>query len=85
MGWNTVHVTSAAWSDGWVDDEDRFYFVHAYHVVCRDESVVSARTTYGQPFVSAVRQANVFGVQFHPEKSHKFGMKLLRRFAELPC
>lgn len=80
MGWNTVQPSPAV-ADGWFDDTDRFYFVHAYHLVCREEADVFTRTTYGYSFVSAVRKANVLGVQFHPEKSHRFGMKLLRRFA----
>ena len=85
MGWNTVQPSSSSGADEWFDGTDRFYFVHAYHMACRDESVVVGKTNYGDPFVSAVRQDNVFGVQFHPEKSHRFGMKLLRRFAEGRC
>jgi imidazole glycerol-phosphate synthase subunit HisH len=85
MGWNTVQPASGDEPDAWFDGADRFYFVHAYHMICRDEAVVLGRTTYGDSFVSAVRQDNVIGVQFHPEKSHRFGMKLLRRFVEARC
>jgi glutamine amidotransferase len=82
MGWNTLQPAATTESAGWVDETHRFYFVHAYHLVCHDEADVSTRTTYGYPFVSAIRRENVIGVQFHPEKSHRFGMKLLRWFAE---
>ena len=63
----------------------RFYHVHKYRVVCDDPADVIGTATYGTPFVSAVQRGNIFGVQFHPEKSHRFGMALLRRFAALPC
>lgn len=81
MGWNTTHpVRSDSLFDG-LDTESRFYFVHSFHVAC-DEDAVIARTDYGDAFVSAVRRDNIAGVQFHPEKSHRFGMRLLRNFAE---
>lgn len=64
-------------------DDDRFYFVHSYHAVCdrKENEIISCE--YGYPFTAAVQNGNIFGVQFHPEKSHRFGMKLLKRFAEL--
>jgi glutamine amidotransferase len=61
----------------------RFYFVHSYHVVCDHEQDVLARAEYGEPFVAAFRRDNLLGVQFHPEKSHRFGMALLARFLSL--
>ena len=63
--------------------EPRFYFVHAYHLVCEDDADVLVTAEHGYPFVAGVERANVFGVQFHPEKSHKFGMRLLERFAAI--
>lgn len=66
-----------------MDAEARFYFVHSHHVVCEDESMVIADTQYGYSFVSVIARENIMGVQFHPEKSHKFGMSLFRNFVRL--
>jgi glutamine amidotransferase len=82
MGWNTVTVPSPPNGASLVPENARFYFVHGYHLDCRNECDVAGRTHYGYDFVSAVRRENIAGVQFHPEKSHRFGMELLRRFAE---
>ncbi|MGN6415929.1 MAG: imidazole glycerol phosphate synthase subunit HisH [Pseudobacter sp.] len=60
--------------------EPRFYFVHSYHVLCSPE-YVTATADYGYPFTASVKKDNIMGVQFHPEKSHKFGMKLYSNFA----
>lgn len=81
MGWNTVAIQKE--HPLFIDMPQglRFYFVHSYHVVCLDSSAVLTQTQYGITFTSAVAQGNVCGVQFHPEKSHKFGMKLLANFA----
>jgi len=57
-----------------------FYFVHSYHLLCRDENQIVARTPYAGGFVSSVANGNVFGVQFHPEKSQKAGFQVLRNF-----
>jgi len=83
IGWNTVRVmrTSALLDEG--ADEQRFYFVHSYHAVCEDSTGEIARSTHGYEFTSAFAFDNIFGVQFHPEKSHAFGMRLMKRFAEL--
>lgn len=67
------------------DEEQRFYYVHTYRVVCERDEDVMATASYGRDFTSAVHRNNLYGVQFHPEKSHRFGMGLLRRFAQLPC
>lgn len=82
MGWNTVRIAkdTCLWTD--VSDEPRFYFVHSYHVVCEQESDVLLRTSYGYEFASGFSRDNIAGVQFHPEKSHRFGMQLLKNFAE---
>lgn len=58
----------------------RFYFVHSYYCRCKSPSDVAAEAIYGHPFTCAARRNNLFGVQFHPEKSHRFGMRLLRNF-----
>lgn len=83
MGWNTVDVSSDAPLVRELLPGSRFYFVHSYHVVCRSSSDVAATTTYGYPFPSIVQRGHVMGTQFHPEKSHRFGMKLLQNFVEL--
>jgi glutamine amidotransferase len=82
MGWNTLQVCQPHPIFADMDAESRFYFVHSYHVVCADPRTVLAKTHYGYEFVSAVARDNIVGLQFHPEKSHKFGMKLLKNFAE---
>jgi len=85
MGWNVVEKqTPSSLTEGFEDFEEvRFYFVHSYHVRCDDENNAILRTTYGLTFDSAIQMGNIFGAQFHPEKSHKFGKKLLQNFARL--
>jgi len=82
MSWNYVSPVKESKLFADLQDDPRFYFVHSYHVGPARAGDVLARTTYGYPFTSAVERDNVAGVQFHPEKSHKFGMKLLQNFAE---
>lgn len=81
MGWNSVRPAKP--SEIFLDmySEPRFYFVHSYHVVCYHREDVLSWTTYGYEFVSALERGNIVGVQFHPEKSHKYGMKILSDFA----
>jgi glutamine amidotransferase len=67
------------------NEEQRFYHDHGFHAVCDDRADVIATANYGTEFTTAVEHDNILGVQFHPEKSHRFGMALLRRFASLPC
>ncbi len=82
MGWNSVHLRkeSSLFTEMF---EHRFYFVHSYHAACANDEDVLATTAYGYDFVSAFQHENIIGVQFHPEKSHKFGMQLLKNFSEL--
>lgn len=82
MGWNMIAVKKESPLLQEMYSEPRFYFVHSYHVVCNDPNDVLATTYYGYDFVSSVQRGNIFGVQFHPEKSHKCGMKLLKNFVE---
>jgi glutamine amidotransferase len=82
MGWNAIQPTRPDPLFSGLDDEARFYFVHSYHVVCNDPADVLARTTHGAPFVCAVRRENIWGVQFHPEKSHRYGLALMKAFVE---
>lgn len=64
-----------------LDAMQRYYFVHSYHAVCDSEENILMRCEYGYSFAAAVKNKNIYGVQFHPEKSHKFGMALLENFA----
>ena len=82
MGWNSLSVRKPHPLFADLETENRFYFVHSYHVVCADMGNVLAHTNYGYDFASAVVKDNIMGVQFHPEKSHKFGMRLYKNFAE---
>jgi len=82
MGWNIARpVRDDALLEG-LPRESRFYFVHSYYVACERREDVLLTTFYGADFDSGFRRGNVWGVQFHPEKSHRFGMHLLRNFAE---
>lgn len=80
MGWNNLSVARSSVLLKEVTEETEFYFVHAYHIVCRDSADVICKTDYGYPFASAVQRGNLYGVQFHPEKSHDAGEALLRNF-----
>jgi glutamine amidotransferase len=83
MGWNSVSLKkeSRLFADMYPDP--RFYFVHSYYVSTKNESDTVSKTTYGIEFTSSFEKGNIAGVQFHPEKSHKFGMQILKNFAEL--
>lgn len=79
MGWNTLELRrTSLLFDG---SAARYFFVHSYAMVCDDRSHVLATTNHGTEIVAAVQHRNILGVQFHPEKSHRFGMELLNRFA----
>lgn len=82
MGWNTVLDQGGNPLLAGIDETPRFYFVHSFHLVCNDPSLVAGTTHYSIPFTSMVRQGNIYGAQFHPEKSHRFGLALLRNFVE---
>jgi glutamine amidotransferase len=82
MGWNDIRPhTSSVLFEGFAGDE-RFYFLHSFYFQCDHDEYISAETTYGTRFSCAVQRKNIFGVQFHPEKSHKFGTQLLKNFAD---
>lgn len=81
MGWNTVTVKKSLSVSEGITDETRFYFVHSYHLKCNNAGDELLSATYGYPFPAAIANENLFGVQFHPEKSHRFGMQLLKNFA----
>jgi glutamine amidotransferase len=83
MGWNETECVDDGLFGGFGSERPRFYYVHSYHVVCEDEADVAARCSYGITFTAAVRRGHVYGTQFHPEKSHRFGMQVLGNFARL--
>lgn len=83
MGWNLATPTRPDPLVADLPEESRFYFVHSYHVVPEDAQHTLATTQYNGPFTSMVRSGNVMGAQFHPEKSHTFGMTIMRNFAAL--
>lgn len=81
MGWDISKISierDPIFKD--IIEEQRYYFVHSYHAVCDEEKYELMNCEYGYKFSSAVKKDNIYGVQFHPEKSHKFGMKLLENF-----
>ena len=82
MGWNTIDLCRPHPLFTDLEPGSRFYFVHSYYVQSHDPAAVLAETEYGVRFASILGKGNIMGAQFHPEKSHKFGMRLLRNFAE---
>lgn len=81
MGWNRIIPSRPAGLFQGFELTNRFYFAHSYFVECSDDSNVMAWTHYGNRFASAIAQDNVVGTQFHPEKSHVFGMTLFENWA----
>lgn len=83
MGWNTVEYPRESPLFAGIEAGSAFYFVHSYHVIPEAAGAAIGVTDYGAPFVSALQAGNVFGVQFHPEKSSERGLALLRNFATI--
>jgi glutamine amidotransferase len=83
MGWNDVAPVAEGGLFKGIEKDSRFYFLHSFYFECHQQSNVLAVSDYGGNFSCAVRQDNVFGVQFHPEKSHHFGSQLLKNFSEV--
>jgi glutamine amidotransferase len=82
MGWNRMFTKEHSLFKG-LDDEHYLYFVHSFHATCKDEKDIIGESEYGYKFVSAVGKENVFGIQPHPEKSHKNGLKIIENFIAL--
>lgn len=83
IGWNEVHyVRSSPLFEGISTGKD-FYFVHSYHFCCSDKNNIIARTPYCGGFTSAISKGNIFGTQFHPEKSQKVGFQVLKNFISI--
>lgn len=83
MGWNSIAPNHKVLFGGINPYDLEFYFLHSYYFDCVSQKNCIATTNYGSNFCSAVNSKNIFGVQFHPEKSHRFGVRLLQNFAEL--
>ena len=83
IGWNTIKVVKNNPLLENLEKESKFYFLHSYHLVCRLKENILAESTYGYEFPSVINKENIFGVQFHPEKSHRFGMRILENFAAI--
>ena len=83
MGWNQLHMRGESPLFAGLPAGAGVYFVHGYHVVPEDESVIATMTDYGRPFVSSIRRGNLMATQFHPEKSQKVGLRILANFAKV--
>jgi glutamine amidotransferase len=84
MGWNFIEPAAPAALVEHLPAEPRFYFVHSYYLACDNPGDVMCWTTYGDRFASGIHKGNLWGTQFHPEKSHSFGLALLKNFLALP-
>lgn len=80
MGWNQIEIKKESSLMKGLTDQSEFYFVHSYHVKTDDKTIVLNETNYETNFVSAFEKEHVFGVQYHPEKSHDSGKLLLNNF-----
>lgn len=83
MGWNEVFFNTKNKIFKNIEDQKDFYFVHSYYFEAKDQSNIIGKTVYGEEFASIINKENIFGVQFHPEKSLKFGIKILENFLKL--
>lgn len=83
MGWNAANLQKESKLFHQIPQEAPFYFVHSYHFKCNEEADILTSTVYEYDFVSAVEKGNIFGTQFHPEKSHDFGEQLISNFLKL--
>jgi glutamine amidotransferase len=83
LGWNSVKFKRQSPLFTHVDPVEGFYFIHSYYYECDDDNDVLTTTNYGIEFASAINRGNIFGTQFHPEKSHANGIQTLKNFAEL--
>ena len=83
MNWNEINIKKSSPLLNKLDNNSKFYFVHSFHMQANNPDDILCTSNYGYEFVSGVNKNNIWGVQFHPEKSHKFGMQLLENFSKL--
>jgi glutamine amidotransferase len=83
IGWNTAEPVKPSPLFANVPPKAMFYFVHSYHMVCRQPLDILAQTTYDYPFASVIQKENMYGTQFHPEKSHDWGEQMMANFIGL--
>ena len=83
MGWNNVTTETEGGLFKDIKGENKFYFLHSYYFDCCHKSNIIGVTDYGFSFTSAIKKKNIFGVQFHPEKSHHYGGQLLKNYSEI--
>lgn len=83
MGWNNVVAKAEGDLFKGINEENKFYFLHSFYFDCCNESNIIGVTDYGFNFTSAIKKKNIFGVQFHPEKSHHYGGQLLKNYSEI--
>lgn len=83
MGWNQIHIKRDSPIFNSIPSDTYFYFVHSYYVVPEDDNVILATTDYAVEFVSMINHGNLFATQFHPEKSQKIGLQMLKNFARV--
>ncbi|RYD74528.1 MAG: imidazole glycerol phosphate synthase subunit HisH [Sphingobacteriales bacterium] len=83
LGWNSIKIAKMNGLFQNVEEEQGFYFLHSYYFECADQEDIMSTTIYGKTFASSVNHKNIYGVQFHPEKSHNNGVNLLKNFANI--
>lgn len=83
MGWNSIAKKKASDLLNGIDGDVLFYFEHSYYIVCDNHEDILSTTDYGCGFVSSIQKGNIYGTQFHPEKSHKGGLQLLKNFVKI--
>lgn len=80
VGWNTLNQPKTDSILKSISEKEQFYFVHSYAIQCNEKQDILASSTYGQEFVAAFQKENIYGTQFHPEKSHQQGLNIIKNF-----